>query len=571
MPWDQSKEPNVPDSPPLKKRNFSLTLVATFLIGAGVGASLTYAALEAAGVDFSREGARQAHLAPDETPDPDTDATAPDETEAAPAEAPKPVPELLADVTGHWPGRHLFTVLPRGPLSDETLEWLRIFKPGGVVIRPDALQSHAQTLELVRSVRQAVGLGMSPNAAPLIIFDPDKSSLHNLGLDDAPSPSSLGAMNEESLAQRAGRGLGAALAERGFGLVIGPVLDVYEPGVSEPWLANLAFGAKPGLVAAIGLAYGEGIESGGVLPIIAHYPGLGHARYDDGVYNIPHTDLRALAELMFPFSKAAAESFPAILAGHAAVPVLDEDDPDRPAALSPVLVNAVIRDTWNYDGVVVADDVAAHGMTRDLETGEAVVRALAAGCDAVIVSGVTLEKLSAIATHIKEARRENRLRSDALNASQGRLDALQQRVPIGDMHPEEDEGEADTAPVEGEEEEAPLPVPASDEDDGEGTEEEAGEMAEEPAEDGGEESADETVEEEEAVDEAPAPEAAQPAQQRPLKNYTVQTGDNLRRIAEAHGTTVDELVRINNLESANMIRIGQRLQVPEARSAGGGP
>jgi murein DD-endopeptidase MepM/ murein hydrolase activator NlpD len=43
--------------------------------------------------------------------------------------------------------------------------------------------------------------------------------------------------------------------------------------------------------------------------------------------------------------------------------------------------------------------------------------------------------------------------------------------------------------------------------------------------------------------------------------YTVVKGDNLTRIASRNGTTVAELVRINNIKNANLINVGQVLKL----------
>jgi LysM repeat protein len=45
------------------------------------------------------------------------------------------------------------------------------------------------------------------------------------------------------------------------------------------------------------------------------------------------------------------------------------------------------------------------------------------------------------------------------------------------------------------------------------------------------------------------------------KRYTVVSGDNLASIARRHGTTVDELRRLNNIDGS-LIRVGQSLKVP---------
>lgn len=45
-------------------------------------------------------------------------------------------------------------------------------------------------------------------------------------------------------------------------------------------------------------------------------------------------------------------------------------------------------------------------------------------------------------------------------------------------------------------------------------------------------------------------------------NYTVKRGDTLYSIATRHRTTVAQLVRLNNLSNANLIRVGQVIKVP---------
>lgn len=45
------------------------------------------------------------------------------------------------------------------------------------------------------------------------------------------------------------------------------------------------------------------------------------------------------------------------------------------------------------------------------------------------------------------------------------------------------------------------------------------------------------------------------------KTYKVVKGDNLTKIAKAHGTTVAELVKLNGIKDKNLINIGQVLKV----------
>jgi hypothetical protein len=72
-----------------------------------------------------------------------------------------------------------------------------------------------------------------------------------------------------------------------------------------------------------------------------------------------------------------------------------------------------------------------------------------------------------------------------------------------------------------------------------------------------------------AVPEGTAPEAAQETagaittEIRVLQpNYTVAPGDTLGIIARKHGTSVDALASINNLENRNSLSVGQKLIIP---------
>lgn len=50
------------------------------------------------------------------------------------------------------------------------------------------------------------------------------------------------------------------------------------------------------------------------------------------------------------------------------------------------------------------------------------------------------------------------------------------------------------------------------------------------------------------------------------QTYTVKKGDNLYRISKNHGTTVDEMQKLNNLKNVNLLSVGQTLQLPEKKS-----
>ena len=62
----------------------------------------------------------------------------------------------------------------------------------------------------------------------------------------------------------------------------------------------------------------------------------------------------------------------------------------------------------------------------------------------------------------------------------------------------------------------------------------------------------------------PSPTPTPTPEQPPFTEYEVQSGDTLSSIAQAFGTTVDELVRVNGFASQDVIiSVGQKLLVPK--------
>jgi LysM repeat protein len=53
------------------------------------------------------------------------------------------------------------------------------------------------------------------------------------------------------------------------------------------------------------------------------------------------------------------------------------------------------------------------------------------------------------------------------------------------------------------------------------------------------------------------------AGKRHLEKYSVQKGDTLFALAKSRSVTMEELRRINQMTDADVLRVGQRIQLPE--------
>ena len=180
---------------------------------------------------------------------------------------------------------------------------------------------------------------------------------------------------------------GRELAELGFNVNLGPVLDVDEPSNPAIGAFGRAYDTDPERIAAYGQAFVEGFASAGMLCAAKHFPGHGRSVSDShhGVADISATWTEAELE---PFARLLASSHapPMVMTGHLR---LDPVAPDgRPATISEPIVTGLLRQRLGYRGVVVTDDLDMGAVSHLMSRKEAFVQALAAGNDLLMIKNL---------------------------------------------------------------------------------------------------------------------------------------------------------------------------------------
>ena len=168
--------------------------------------------------------------------------------------------------------------------------------------------------------------------------------------------------------------LGLDLAEAGITVDYWPVLDVRQPGTHDV-IGDRALGSEPMRVAALGRAILGGLQAGGVVGIVKHIPGHGRALLDthEALPTVTAAD-RELQTDLAPF--AALRDAAMAMTCHV---IFEAWDPDRPATLSPVVIDNVIRQRIGFHGLLMTDDLDMKALSGDVPSRAA--DAIAAGCD----------------------------------------------------------------------------------------------------------------------------------------------------------------------------------------------
>ena len=243
-----------------------------------------------------------------------------------------------------------------------------------------------------------------------------------------PPAAALGRLHDPAHADQAafctGALIGLDCAAAGIDVVAAPVLDVLAVG-ADPIIGDRAFATDPHTVTRLGGHVIDGLLAAGIQPVGKHVPGHGRASVDSHA-SLPELDAPSAADLA-PFA-ALAQSLAWLMTAH----ILYRDlDPDRPATLSPTIIDRLIRGELAFDGVLVTDDLAMGALAGNTRspTGTQADRARAAidaGCDLALCCDGDLATnaaiLDALSTISERSSRRLRAAADLARRSRVPLD-----------------------------------------------------------------------------------------------------------------------------------------------------
>ena len=228
-------------------------------------------------------------------------------------------------------------------------------------------------------------------------------------------------MSAIQAARANGQALGLMLREVGITVDCAPLLDVVQADTTEA-IACRAYGREPMRVAALGRAMLEGLAAGGVVGVVKHMPGHGRALVDSH-HLLPTVtaDAAALEDDLAPFRSLAGA--PMGMTSHI---VFEAWDAARPATLSPVVIERIIRGAIGFDGLLMTDDIDMKALSGS--AGEKAAGAIAAGCDLVLDCWARMDEMVEIAGRLGPIGEASRARLDramaSVGAGEGDFDAL---------------------------------------------------------------------------------------------------------------------------------------------------
>jgi beta-N-acetylhexosaminidase len=204
-----------------------------------------------------------------------------------------------------------------------------------------------------------------------------------------PPMLTLGRSGDERLAGRFAVALAAELKAVGISLDFTPVLDVHS-NPQNPVIGDRALAERAEDVARLGGVIVRSLQGEGIAACGKHFPGHGDTGTDSHseLPLVEHPPDRLEAVEFVPFRAAIAAEVASIMTAHLLVPAIDEE---RPATLSPAIVDGLLKKKLGFPGIVFSDDLEMKAIAHRHSAAEAAVMAIAAGCDGVLMCGTSQE------------------------------------------------------------------------------------------------------------------------------------------------------------------------------------
>ena len=280
-------------------------------------------------------------------------------------------------------------------LSDAERTFIAAERPWGFILFKRNIKAPRQVISLISELRECLG---EPDAPVLI--DQEGGRVQRLGpphWPKYPAGALFGQLHDidPALGLKAARLSARLIADDllRLGVTVDclPLADVPVAG-ADAVIGDRAYGTDPVKVASVARAVTEGLEQGGILPVLKHIPGHGRATadthfrlpvVDTGQDELERTDFAAFRPLA---------ALPMAMTAHVVFSVLD---PAHPATTSATIIERVIRGAIGFQGLLMSDDASMNALAGSI--AERTRAIIAAGCDMVLHCNGQLEEMRDVA------------------------------------------------------------------------------------------------------------------------------------------------------------------------------
>lgn len=282
-------------------------------------------------------------------------------------------------------GQMFVTGFPGMTISDEFKEVVEQYKVGNIILFSHNIDNKVQLGELVSELQQSF---TSHTGIPgFITIDQEGGRVTRMPSDatNVAGAMALASTGRPEHAYTAGRITARELKALGINFNLAPVMDINNNPLN-PVINVRSYGDTAEVVQEYGIAMMNGLQDGGVMSSLKHFPGHGDTNVDSHI-GLPTID-KSLAELealeLRPFIAAIKQGAKAIMSAHILFPQIEKSG--VPGTMSYTIVTELLKEKLGFQGLVVSDCLEMDAIKRFYGTAQGALGAVKAGVDLVFIS-----------------------------------------------------------------------------------------------------------------------------------------------------------------------------------------
>ena len=292
---------------------------------------------------------------------------------------------------------------PQLGLDDALSETLREYKPGGFIFFTQNLDTINQTVSFIQSLKESSSIPM------FIGIDEEGGGVTRLNKaiklhsTVMPNPFTIGQTGNKDYAYKASQAIAEEIGSLGFNMNFAPTADIFS-NPDNKIIGKRAYASNAELASVMVAEAVKGTLNKGIIPVLKHFPGHGDTLKDS------HTDaavvengLDRLRKVEFlPFKAGMEAGAEVVMTAHVLTPEISKEG--LPATLSPSIIQDLLREELGFDGIIITDGLEMSAISAFYQEEEAVVMAIEAGVDMLLLPNNFEKAYEAVLSAVKNGR-----------------------------------------------------------------------------------------------------------------------------------------------------------------------
>lgn len=305
---------------------------------------------------------------------------------------------------------------------------IKKLKIGGIIIYKKNYNNYEQMLGLINNIKEM----NAENKIPITIsVDQEGGRVNRMPPEilNLKSATKFANSKDVELVKETGNIIGKMLSETGISMDYAPILDIRRFEEKHA-IGDRCYGENKEDVEKYAIEVMKQLQQNNVISVVKHFPGHGLTKKDSH-FRIPK--IKEKIELlekedMKPFEVAIKNGADAIMVGHL---IIKDVDKKYPASLSKKVIQKYLIEKYNYNGLIITDDMKMMAIRLHYNMKKAVKRAILAGND-IVMMGLSYKKVDKIIKYIISQIKKGKISEERINKSVEKILRIKEKYNITD-------------------------------------------------------------------------------------------------------------------------------------------